>query len=994
MRSSNRLLAIFVAPVVLAIISSAVSAQSYTVLQTLRLDAASPTSALIQAADGDFYGTGWAGGTYGFGAVFKTDSLGNVTTVYAFSGGTDGADPWAPLLQTADGSFYGTTYYGGDAGKGTVFKLDSSGNLTTLHSFAGSDGTYPRAGLIQATDGNFYGTTSEGGTDDVGTVFKIDAGGNLATLYSFPSGAGNPLASLVQGNDGNFYGTTWIGGAYESGTVFKIDSMGNLTTLHSFTEGDGSNPQGALIQATDGNLYGTTQGGGSGAGGTVFRMDLSGNVTTIHNFASGGTAYPFAGLIQGSDGDFYGTTIGSPFGEGAVFKMDSAGNMQLLVNFQGPGASPWAGVVQGNDGYLYGTTYLGGFNYGIVFKVDTAGNNYTTLHILGFSSGARPYGPLLQAADGNFYGTAYAGGTQNVGTVFKLDLAGNLNILHDFVDQETPSDGNYPTAPLMQGTDGEFYGTTSGGGANNSGTIFKIDSGGSFAVLHSFDPGIGEGINPFAPLVQGVDGNLYGTTANGGGSGMGAVFKVDLDGNLTVLHSFAGYPTDGASPLGGLTLGANGDLYGLTAGGGVLGGGTAFKIDLTGNLTTLHSFGLGDDVHPNAPLLLATNGYFYGTSAGGSGTVYGSVFKMDASGNVITLHNFALAEGINPQTGLVQGADGNFYGTTWQGGMNFFGTVFRMDPAGNVAVVHHFTGSDGVGGFGGMIQGADGNLYGVAQGGGYGSGVFFRLASCAPQPAPDITVTRCLPADTSGFVASAPSVEGDTYSWTVSGGSIDAGQGTPSIRFTSGDPGTLMSVSVLETNASNCAGATVENLQVEYADEPPSDVFYSYVCAIGRNRISVGCGNGDFCPADDVRRDEIAALLLRARHGPAFLPPSCGGVFADVACPSAFANWIERLASEGITSGCGGGDYCPSAPVSRAQVAVLLLKAEHGAAYVPPACRGRFLDVPCPSPFADWIERLAEENVSAGCGGGNYCPGAPVTRGQLAVFLTRVFGLQ
>jgi hypothetical protein len=141
-------------------------------------------------------------------------------------------------------------------------------------------------------------------------------------------------------------------------------------------------------------------------------------------------------------------------------------------------------------------------------------------------------------------------------------------------------------------------------------------------------------------------------------------------------------------------------------------------------------------------------------------------------------------------------------------------------------------------------------------------------------------------------------------------------------------------------------------------------------------------------------RRQIAVFLLKARHGLCYTPPPCTGVFADVTCPSTFADWIEALAAEGITGGCGGGNYCPTNPVRRDQMAVFLLKAEHGSSYVPPACTGVFGDVPCPSTFADWIEQLAAENITGGCGGGNYCPLANNTRGQMAVFIVKTFNLQ
>jgi hypothetical protein len=180
-----------------------------------------------------------------------------------------------------------------------------------------------------------------------------------------------------------------------------------------------------------------------------------------------------------------------------------------------------------------------------------------------------------------------------------------------------------------------------------------------------------------------------------------------------------------------------------------------------------------------------------------------------------------------------------------------------------------------------------------------------------------------------------------------------------------------------------------------FADVPLANNFYSFIETIFHRGITGGCGGANYCPDNPVTRAQMAVFLLKAEHGSAFVPPACTpGVFADVPCPSLFADWIEQLAAEGITAGCGGPNYCPNDPVTRAQMAVFLLKTEHGSSYVPPACTpGVFADVPCPSLFADWIEQLAAEGVTAGCGGGNYCPNNPNTRGQMAVFLTKTFGL-
>jgi len=174
---------------------------------------------------------------------------------------------------------------------------------------------------------------------------------------------------------------------------------------------------------------------------------------------------------------------------------------------------------------------------------------------------------------------------------------------------------------------------------------------------------------------------------------------------------------------------------------------------------------------------------------------------------------------------------------------------------------------------------------------------------------------------------------------------------------------------------------------------PFGDPFHDFVEKIFRHGITAGIGGGLYGRDNAVLRQQMAVFLEKAIHGSDYVPPPCAGVFADVPCPSTFANWIEAMAADGITGGCGGGNFCPQNPVRRDQMSVFLLRAEHGAAYVPPACTGIFGDVPCPSPFADWIEQLSLENITGGCGGGNYCPMNPNTRGQMAVFIVKTFGL-
>jgi uncharacterized repeat protein (TIGR03803 family) len=359
-------------------------------------------------------------------------------------------------------------------------------------------------------------------------------------LHSFTGADGaQPQGGVIQASDGYFYGTTSAGGASGEGTVFRMDTFGNVTTLHSFSGPDGAQPLAGVIQGTDGNLYGTASIGGPGEGnpspdisfGTVFTIAVSGNFATLHSFTYNDGAGP-GGLIKGSDGSFYGVTAGGGVsGAGVIFKIDATGNFSALHTFSGPdGAHPSGNLLEASDGNFYGPAKEGGATgNGVIFKMDPSGN-VTTFHSFGGGTGpdgTSPWGALIQGTDGNFYGTTNVGGANacqgnGCGTVYKLDASGNVTLLHSF----SMTDGDFPPAGLVQASDGNFYGTTTyfgPAGDFDYGTIFRINAAGNFATLHAFTGT--DGTPSSGPLMQGRDGSLYGTASEGGGTGGGAVFK-------------------------------------------------------------------------------------------------------------------------------------------------------------------------------------------------------------------------------------------------------------------------------------------------------------------------------------------------------------------------------------------------------------------------------------------------------------------------------------
>jgi uncharacterized repeat protein (TIGR03803 family) len=366
------------------------------------------------------------------------------SVLYAFTGGTDGGQPYAGLIVDNNGNLYGTTTEGGSGllgcpkGCGTVFKVDSGGNETVLRNFGETitDGASPLFGsLVRDNAGDLYGTTSFGGTDGDGTLFRLSPAGK-ETVLSFAGGAkgGFPYAGLTPDSAGNFYGTTYYRGTgcppYGCGTVFKVSKTGKQSVLYSFTGGaDGGYLWDGVVLDNTGNLYGTTLNGGTSNYGTVFKVDPSGKKTVLHSFTEGQDGGdPYAGLIRDSAGNLYGTTsAGGTSGGGTVFKVDSSGNETVLYNFCSrslceDGQAPFASLAMDSAGNLYGTTYYGGFDlyYGVVFKLDPTGKETVLYNFTGSGDGGLTYAGVVLDSAGNIYGTTPSYGANGFGTVFKI----------------------------------------------------------------------------------------------------------------------------------------------------------------------------------------------------------------------------------------------------------------------------------------------------------------------------------------------------------------------------------------------------------------------------------------------------------------------------------------------------------------------------------------------------------------------------------------------
>lgn len=382
------------------------------------------------------------------------------------------------------------------------------------------------------------------------------AGVTFENLFSFNAAdGGQPQCRLLHTADGNFLGTTEVGGG-DGGVVFKVSPQGEIIWSAAFKAASGYKPEGDLIQDRQGYIYGTTSSGGQTFGGAVFKMTVDGKFVWSTSFNGNNGASPEAGLVAGQDGNLYGTTsAGGKYNFGTVFRITPNGRITSLYSFTGnqDGAQPIIGLTVGSDGNFYGATLYGG----------------------------------ITSARSELAGTPSRIPKPGFGTIFKITPNGKLTTVYTFGTVVSPEghclDGAYCSGELMLGKDQNLYGTTSGGGPDDFGTIFRISLDGKFTSLYWFDD-VEHGFGPTCRLIQDDRGNFYGTTILGGTDapywpfyGYGTIFRFGLDGTFTTLVSFNG--EDGAFPVAGMTAGSDGNLYGTTSG-GYDSPGTIYRLNL------------------------------------------------------------------------------------------------------------------------------------------------------------------------------------------------------------------------------------------------------------------------------------------------------------------------------------------------------------------------------------------------------------------------------
>lgn len=565
------------------------------------------------------YGVTKYGGTANLGVVFEVSTAGAWRVLREFTGTAGisvGANPAGGVMLNTDGALYGTTEFGGVNDFGVAFQLTTAVTpaYTVLHSFADATGSQPASALLRGSDGQLYGTTASGGASGWGTAYKISTNGTHTLLASFTGETGltpgaSPRSGFALGVDDLFYAITSAGAAGQLGQAYKVTAVGTFTSVAALSLPAGWTPSGAPVASGSGTLLFPMAAGGTGGGGNVTSLSTTGTTTMLT--ALGGTLGSMPdGTLRSVNGLFYGVAArGGASSRGTLFRYTPGVGAALVLAYTTSAGSLAEGpLVHGADGLLYGVGREGGASSrGSIYKVTTAGVRTRLASFSGTAGaapGGKPHGPLVLASDGNFYGLTEEGGTSNTGVLFRLTAAGVYSVISHFGSTGARS----PQSGFVIGQDGALYATTSAGGTADAGTLIRFNpTAGTWAMVGEFSGLAGSvpGDNPAGELLVAADGTIYGMTTAGGADGLGTVFQYSSTGGLQSLVSFTGAAgtapgaasaNDGAGLIftGGLGFGSDGQLYGVTSGGGAGGGGVAFRLTFTSPLSDWKLTYLGD----------------------------------------------------------------------------------------------------------------------------------------------------------------------------------------------------------------------------------------------------------------------------------------------------------------------------------------------------------------------------------------------------------------
>ena len=696
------------------------------------------------------------------------------------------------LSSNAQTEIWGMTSKGGANNGGVIFKTDSAGNnYQVVYSFEYFNSQLPCGDLLQANNGKMYGMSKEGGFNNNGTLFEYDTLNNTAKVLIHFNGTNgkNPWGSLIQADNGKFYGMTVLGGSNNAGVLFEYDI--NSNTLIKIIDFDGKNkgtePLGSLIQASNGNLYGMTVLGGNNNAGVLFEYNINANTFTkkidfdITNIG----AEPYGSLIQANNGKLYGVTrAGGSSGFGVLFEFDiDTDSLVKKVDFDGAnkGISPRSSLIQASNGKLYGLTEEGGsFSSGVLFEYDIDTDSFVKkVDFGGTNNGNHPRGSLLQASNGRLYGMTFYGGKDNNGILFEYNIS--TNTFEKKIDFDNTNTGVHPYGSLIQASNGNLYGLTSHGGNSDDGILFEYSLK-TNTLKKKVDFNMSkEGAFPQGSLLKANNGNLYGLTWGGGINNDGVLFEFDIHTNTYTKKIDFDRTSKGEEPCGNLMQADNGNLYGMTLLGGVNNDGVLFEYNiLTNTFAKKVDFDrTSKGANPYGTLIQVRNGKLYGMTMAGGSNNYGVLFEYDINTNiVINKYNFDwINSGGSPRGRLLQADNGNLYGLTKSGGANGLGVLFEYNiDTENITNKIDFDGtSNGGDPWGSLIQASNGMLYGMTRGGGNnweGSLIEYNIKTN--------TVTKKVDFDGADKGAKTPgsliqSNNGNLYGMTYEGGSFNKG---------------------------------------------------------------------------------------------------------------------------------------------------------------------------------------------------------------------------
>lgn len=733
---------------------------------------------------------------------------------------------------------WGASNTGSENGIGDIFAIyDDGSEYVVKESFLNdNDGNEPKTKLTSGSGGWHYGTTTSGGDNGGGSIFRVHEQNGFEVLYHFtPSSDGsNSRVDLLRYDNQTYVGATSTGGPDGGGIIFAYHLTNGITNLFNLNPSTtGSSISGTLFLEDDNTIYATCSSGGENGFGTIISFDLDNDFDVEHNFeGQDGGSYPQGGMVSMNDW-YYGTTqFGGSNSQGTIFRYSAFDNIFEIVHNLDAGAAegryPFGSLIVSENDELMGTCSEGGMNgTGTVFRY-TEDSGFINLHSFqAGSDGGFPKAGLTELSTGVFYGVTDFGGSNGFGTIYSIDSIGTFINVHNF---EYSEDGSNPTASLAVMDDETLIGTSSNGGANNFGTVYTYNTGSGIENIHNFSIPR-KGANPQS--TQFFENHIYGTTYSGGEFNGGVLYSTGLDGSTEIVHEF--HPMmDGQNPNGDLYIASDGTMYGTTRFGGISESGSVFTITNDGNFAAIHYFtGASGGQFPYAGVTQHSNGKLYGTTLTGGQFGNGTIYCINQVGEfeeVVSFFNFF--NGGSPESNLIETDNGKLYGVATIGGGFNQGTLFELDPVTNtLAVIHSFqSASDGANPKGNIILHSDGSIYGTASTGANGGGSIWKYDF-----ATGFEMLHAFTPNTEGSNAVGGLIEDENqtiYGFCSSGGALNAGT-----CFSYNDTDGLNIINHFSTEESPAPNGTPALFYPEcYGDE---DCISDDVCAVAQCNFGI-----------------------------------------------------------------------------------------------------------------------------------------------------------